>query len=335
MARKMRVRAGIFFALLFLLIATPVFAEVTSEGYYRSPLRYAQDNYLALWGNEQFPRNQDYGITINVLEESVSATWVDIEVQVQYPIIQDRHISKFYILGNGKIIDQFFPKLYDSDDDGIYDGYWSYYQVKPTFVEAIGSVVSFRVIGIQTVGDLYDETSGEYIVAWSKESDPIWFDPLPVTDKQTHSLLENILYVLQSLLNKLQELLNTLKQKMDSLQEAVEKIYTPTQQTMNEFNQAVDKLMDKMPFNELKESAQNIVDTYENTRRQLSSPGSKIGFGGQFCFIPGVPETCVENILDLTEFRQEVLLLREIMRAMIWLYFFHMLFMWLRPKMRF
>lgn len=335
MSSKLHLRAGILFPLLFLLIATHVFAEVTPEGYYRSPLRYAQDDYLAYWGNEEFPYNQDYGITINVLEESVSPMWVDIDVTVQYPIIQERNISKFYILANGKIIDQFFPKLYDGDDDGIYDGYWSIYKVKPTFVEAIGGVVSFRVIGIQTVGNLYDETSGEYIVAWSKASDPIWFDPLPVTDKQTHSLLENILYVLQSLLNKLQELLNTLKQKMESLQEAIEKLYTPTQQTMNEFNQAVENLMEKMPFNELKESAQNIVDTYENTRRQLSQPGSKIGFGGQFCFIPGVPETCVENILDLTEFKQEVLLLREIMRAMIWLYFFHMLFMWLRPKMRF
>lgn len=328
---KLFKRVGILFALLFFIHTTAVFAEVTPEGYYRSVLDRNADNYITPYGNEQFPRNEDNGIKLTVIEQSVSPMWVNLEVVVGTGTQTTRHISKFYILGNGKIIDYFYPQLYDANDDGVADQFREQYIVKPTFLEAIGSQVYFTIIGVQA--DPNDEY--EYIVAWSKPSETIQFDPLPVADNETHTWLENILYALQALLAKLNELLDTLASKLDSLKKAVEDIYTPRPETMQAFNQALDNLMDKMPFNELQESASQITESYNRARQNLQQPGSKIGFGGQFCFIPGVSESCVENILDLTEFRETVLLLREIMRAFLWLFFFHFLFMWMRPKMRF
>jgi hypothetical protein len=64
----------------------------------------------------------------------------------------------------------------------------------------------------------------------------------------------------------------------------------------------------------------------------LKSPdNSEMKFGGKFRLIPELPESEV-TFLDLSEWKEQVLLFRTVLNAMIWVYFFQMLLNRLAPK---
>lgn len=315
------------------LIAFTLFLyPVETFAYYSSALNKDGDDYIR-FGNSEFPSDQAYDMSAVVQVESRSAQWVNITVQFWNGIIEERNIDKFLVLANGKLVHFFYPERVEDDSGTLI---WSgYYVAKPSIPELIGTEVFFQIVAVDS-SDLLSE-GYEKAVAWSNITETIKMKPLPVRDEEAISALWSIYSKLQDLydmtLGELQSLYSMAMNRLDRIIFLLENLFVPSAQVMADFEASIDNFMDKMPMNELVEEMDNITQSMEDSRKNLKQPGSNLQLGGQFEFIPGDPRSRV-YFLDLTAWRDQVLLFRSVMEAALWVLFFHLLFNYLTPKPR-
>lgn len=264
-------------------------------------------------------RHESNGLSVTVDEASISHQSIRAVVTMDLELIDHRNIDTFEILLNGnRVVDGF-------------DVYWDnwtlenrrYYQVTVTAgTEYTGARMYFQVVGLS------DNGQGEmYVVAWSNYTGTYEFKPFPTVDRDAISVLERIY-------QKLNELLNTLSDKLDKLTKAVEDAYKPSEQAKNNLDRAMNNFMDKLPMEDMIDTMTEFTDEMERAKQGLQLPGEKITIGDSFYFIPGVEASKVDELIDLTEFQEQVLLFRRLMEVMIWLFFFQMIMHMLTPKPR-
>lgn len=309
-------KAFIFALSFFFLLTSNVFA------YYQSPIDY-DDNYIR-FGDSENPNFEANGITLFVDESSISAQWINLTFQLDSSdMIAERSIDKFYVLANGKIVEEVMVQFVDDEWTGeTVPSSW--YLVKPSIPELIGTYVYFQIVAVEEVSE-----NLHYAVAWSPQSSTYRMDPLPVNDAEAIGVLEAIY-------SKLSELKTMLESKLDNLAKEIEKLWKPTEETKSRFDQSVQSFMEKTPMTQTFLKISDMTESLQQSMNQVQSPaqiGDTLTLGGTFEFILGVPESRV-HLLDLTPFIDQVILFRKIMVATFWVYFFHMIVNYITPKPR-
>jgi len=335
MRRRVFGALGLIFA-LGLLFTYPVKADELYPRYYFSTVYGGEVEYID-FGGVEFDRNSKQGFDIIVDYSSVSYQSVLITVIADPGVMEERQVSRFYvILPSGEIVDS-FDAIY-IDNLGVWRTY--YYRNATLTDDYIGAATRLQVVAVS-----YDEVNDmEWIVGWTAPTPFIQFKPLPVKDYEANSWLEMIYYKLQQIYDKLLDLYNMLNSKLADLQKAVEDAYKPSEAHKQKLDQSIDRLMDKVPMNQMIDKVNDLNNTLQNKRSQLKQPGSQLKIGEQFYFIPpemnyftgryGVNATIQTHIIDLTEFKEEVEMFRRIMQAALWVFFFHMLLNMLTPRPR-
>lgn len=317
-------------ALLLFFSLTPAYADWTGNLY--SLVDIDKDRYM-YFGNDEHPRSAGYGgMTIEVDESSKSAQWINITVTVPLELMLEGEITKFYMLCNGKVCDEWYPTMAEYPSGRVLPR--NYYLVKPTISELIGTSVYFQAVAVTNRG--LTDSSLQWAIAWSPYSETTTMKPLPVHDERSWE-------VLLAILAKLEQLRNMLESLLQQIKKAIEDIYTPKPETLAEFNAALNELEKKLPMLELAEQVDDFKDSLEESKRKLKRPGQELKLGGVFCIVydyvaAGGKMACAAGgqitFLDLTPWREQVLLFREVINASIWVFFFYMLFKFLTPKPR-
>lgn len=327
------IKTGVVATIALLLFCSTAYADWGSDQpFYTSLVDIDKDKYM-YFGNDQHPKSQGYGgITISPDESSKSAQWININVVVPRELFAERGIDKFYMLCNGKVCDEWYPTMMEYPNGTI--DFRNFYVVKPTISELIGTAVYFQVVAVHTNRD--GDEALQWAVAWSPYSETTVMKPLPVHDEINWN-------VLLAILAKLEQLKNMLESLLQQIKKAIEDIYTPKPETLEAYNQAVSNLEKKLPMMELAKQADNFKKSLEDAKRKLKRPGEDLKLGGKIFLVwdydqasgSMVPVSQSEvHFLDLTEWREQVLLFRTIMEATIWVFFFYMLFKLITPKPR-
>lgn len=301
-----------------------------------SPFSYAADSEVPSFGPQPYEVHKYYyfgdaahspkarqGIDISVDTSSISYQSVKATVTMDWNIINDRQITKFIILANGVNVDEFEPYFDRTEEPPVYKEY--YYLDINVSDQYIGSDVYFQVVGIKQ-DSRFSPTSNVFVVAWSQESPSVRLKPLPVTDSDTHGLINESNFLLGEILAKLQELKNALLAKLDQLQTAVEKIYKIEPATQARFDAAQQQLQDKLPTSQIQDQMNQLKDIMDDSVNRVNNTKQELKFG-EINWM-GVITT---NLLDFTEFADQIEKLRAIMRVMLWCEFFYAIILMLRP----
>jgi|HigsolmetaAR203D_1030402.scaffolds.fasta_scaffold13174_2 hypothetical protein len=302
---------------LVALFVTSLFFSVSPAfAYYKSPVDLREDGYIVFRGDDQTPWYRENGISIMVDESSISHSLVNIHVGMWPGIIEQRGIDKFLLLANGKIVEEFWPQKVE-DGQGGYT-YSGYYVVKPRLIELIGTRSYFQVVAVQIEGD------GQYAVAWSDTTEEIQMDDLPVKDKEAISILYAILDRLNQMLPLLQQMLN----KLNEISKQIETLFTPTPAAAARLENAANKLLEKTPIDDMMRESKKMQDLFENT--PTNAPLSELAFGEKRDWF-GTGR--VHYLIDLTEWKQYLKVMRDIMEACLWISFFLFLLRFLQPRL--
>lgn len=311
---------------LFLALSLFFNAAAYADDYPLFGPQTLEDDYLR-FGDDDFPKDSKHGLTLYLQESSISFQSIIGSVILDYvpnsTLIDERGITEFYIMANGRIVD-FFTPVWDQNTGKFATNY-------PLRIKLddwnIGSLINLQVVAIS-----HREESNvpgyqnQYVVGWSDRLGPYQLKPLPVIDRDA-------IDVLNAILTKLDAMKSSLEGKLQQVQKAVEDIYTPTPAAEQQLQAAMDRLQEKLPMQEIFDKTDEINETLDRSLQKLKQPGERLYLGGEFEMIPGVAQSKV-RFLDLTEWREQVLLFRRICEAAIWVYFFYMLLEKVTPKPR-
>lgn len=301
---------GLIIVLSLFLLPTSAFAF----GSYGPQTKYDDKYYY--WGDVDEQPLARNGIDVVIDSTSVSYQSVKATITVDWKLIEERNIVGFAILANGVNVDM-VDTYFDSTIDP--PGYREYYNADFDISnQYIGSTVYFQVLGITRSGD------DAYVVAWSQQTPTYTFKPFPVIDRTAITWLQSIWY-------KLQDIYDLLNEKLSKISDQLDKLFTPSPAAEANLDNAVQNFLDKMPMQEMAEKVQEMNDAMQDSLNQLHQPGERMTFGGKFRFMPDDPASEVD-FLDLTEFRDQVMLFRTIMEATIWIFFFYGLLRTITPK---
>lgn len=307
-------------------IPVTVYAEdipIPTPEPYRGEIDVAADQYLN-FGNAKYPADDPYGIEINVDIESTATYWIDVYFEVTPDVINSRKIDKFYVLANGKVIDQIFVQWQDADDNGMPDPI-GYYKTKPESWGLAGGDVIFQIVGVSmsrtTVPIGSENQKVESIVAWSAPSQLVSMDPVKVNDAEA-------IGVLRSILAKLGEMQTALTGKLQQIREELQTLFTPTPEAEQRLSNAMDSLWKATPMSEIADQANEMKSMFENT--PLSEPMEELTFGEKRDWF-GIGKEFY--LFDLTEVQEQIKLIRALLSAVVWIEFFVWLVFYLSPKL--
>ncbi|MDA3729899.1 hypothetical protein PBV87_00030 [Niameybacter massiliensis] len=302
------------------------FSTLSSGGYYKSVFDISADGYI-YFGDDEHPNKEQYGIEISLQEPSISHSMVNIDVKLDYAMMMERKIDKFYLLCNNKIVDTFYPRYIEDSNGKIVQA--GFYTIKPMNSAFIGSDLIFQVVAVEVnkipadIGGL-DGTKTEFAVMWSQRTGPHRFDELPVSDAMTHSLLGTIIELLRKMLNTLKDMVALL----EKISKQIETMFTPSPEAQKELADAMKELTDKMPMNQIKDQLNSMKDTMNKT--PLKKPGSEIVWGDSKDYF----QIGIEFYLfDFTLMKPFIKPFRSLMSAMLWLGFFNFLLGYILPKL--
>ncbi len=319
MTQRLTVKGGIGLIALCLLLSlmSPVAKANTTY-----PVHGPQpeiDDY-AHFGDNEFPPYTHQGININVDMTSISFQSLIATVTMD-KLVDQRAITSFWILANGRVVDMFEPGR--DPETGFWKDFY-YLRVVPQEWN-IGSRISLQVLAMSERLDTDTGKHGQYVVGWSAPTPVYQLKPLPVVDVDA-------IGVLNAILQKLAELQAALESSLAKLTKAVEDIYTPSSQAQSAFDSALDNFIDKLPMSEMTEKTEELNNKLQDSINQLQDPDSSdLKLGGRFRLIPELPESEVA-FLDVSEYRDFIKTFRMLMEAMLWIYFFQMLMNRFTPK---
>lgn len=298
---------------LFFSVLSPV-----ASAYYKSPIDFSDDGYIRFGDPETAPYHEENGLILDVDEKSISHSWVNISMIMWGPMVKERHISHFLLLANGKIIEEFRPQ-YAVNEQGELQ-FSNFYSLKPSLSNLIGAPIYFKVVAVER-----DSAGNQYAVAWSKDTEEILMDDLPVKDKEAIS----ILYAMLEYLKRMFPLLEKMLSKLEEISKQIETMFTPTPAAAAKLENAANKLIEKTPIDDMIKQSNQMKDMFENT--PTNAPLSELQFGEKRdWFQIGMSH----YLIDLTQWRKEVEMIRKLLDAIIWMEFFLFLIRYLQPKLR-
>lgn len=273
----------------------------------------ASDKYF-YFGDATYPATTPSGINLSVDDTSVSYQSTKATATLDYQLIDLRNISTFKVLANGIVVDHFEPARTEDNTE------WrSYYYLDINITDQyIGSYVYFQIVAVNLEG--YDK----FVVAWSNVTPTYSFKAFPVTDKDTHGLIDQSNSLLQSILDKLNDL-------KASFKASIEKIYTVTPETQEKFDSALANLQSKLPTEQMKDQANQLTDLMDESNNMINSANQEVKFGRiSWMSQYGGPTT---DALDFTDVMDDVSKLRRILQIILWCEFFYGILLILRPKL--
>jgi len=287
---------------------------------FRPNIDIGEDDYIYFDAPEGHQKDEEFGIELEVDEDSRSAQWINLYFSIEQEILDDGKADAFLILANGKIVDVVYRQYTRNKEDELLDRLW--YEVKPSIPELTGTNVFFQIIAVQE-----HHTKGiknYYAVAWSNVSDTVKMDDLPVKDNEAISVLTAIYEKLHDKLSETNSLLNKLNKE-------VETMFTPSEQAKEKLDEAMKELKEKLPTEELKLEMEQMKNTFESSKDSLTKEGSKLTFGEKADYL----QIGVEfYLLDLTELKDMVFIFRNSLRMVIWVEFFTMIIFFLLPRLK-
>lgn len=307
-----------------LLLALSPFTYAAAPYVSYGPQTY-QDHKYYYFGDSSHSALSRNGIDISVDTSSISYQSVKATVTMDYNLIMDRGITKFIVLANGINVDEFEPYFDRSLDPIRYKEY--YYLDINVSNQYIGAQAYFQVVALHQ-DDINTPSGNVYVTAWSQESPTIHMKPLPVTDSDTHGLINESNNLLQQILDKLDKLRMDLLMKLDQLQNAVEKIYTVTPETQSKFDLAMQNLQDKLPTQQIQEQMNEAKEMLDDSADQIKNTEQKLVFG-RITWMG----TVTTDALNFTEMEQLIEKMRKILQIALWCEFFYGIFLILRPRL--
>lgn len=304
-------------------IVTSLFFSVLSPvamAYYRSPVDVDGDGYIRFGDGDANSQFEENGLNLTVVEKSISHSWVDLTMRMWGNMVDQREIDKFILLANGKIVQEFYPQLVDGEEGPVWT---NWYAIKADVPALIGAKVYFQVVAVQ----VHEHSNGvsQYAVAWSDTTDEIMMDDLPVKDKEAISILYAMLEYLKRMLPLLEKMLS----KLEEISKQIETMFTPTPAAAAKLENAANKLIEKTPIDDMIKQSNQMKDMFENT--PTNAPLSELQFGEKRdWFQIGMSH----YLIDLTQWRKEVEMIRKLLDAIIWMEFFLFLIRYLQPKLR-
>lgn len=309
-----------------LFLALSPFSYVAgASGVYPSygPQTY-QDHKYYYFGDGDFPSGSRQGIDLSVDASSISYQSVKATVTMDYNLIMDRGITKFIVLANGINVDEFEPYFDRSIDPVRYKEY--YYLDVNVSNQYIGSDVYFQIVALHQ--DNINSSSGNvFVVAWSQQSPTVKLKPLPVTDSDTHGLVNKSNDLLQQILNKLEDLKNSLMAKLDQINDSIKKIYEVTPETQARFDASLTNLQNKLPTKQAQDQIDTISNLMNDSANKIKNAQNDLKFGQVNYMGISAP------LLDFTEMEQSVAKLRLFVEMTLWITFFIFVIRILTPKL--
>lgn len=315
---RLSLRIIIMGVTLFVALSSFVFADPNF-----GPQTYQVHKYY-YFGDDTYGEKSAQGLAISVDPSSVSYQSVKATVTMDWNIINDRQITKFIILANGVNVDEFEPYFDRTLSPPAYKEY--YYLDVNVSDQYIGSDVYFQVVALHQ-DSLFNSSSNVFVVAWSQESPTIRLKPLPVTDADTHGLINVSNTWLEKIWEKLEELRSMMAQKMDQLKKAVEDIYTIKPETQAKYDAAAANFQQKLPTEQLKNQFNEMKDLMDNSANQIQNTPQKIKFGKINWM--GALET---DAIDFTDVMNLIESMRRILQIALWCEFLFGIIMILRPR---
>ncbi|SFF49405.1 hypothetical protein SAMN04487969_15513 [Paenibacillus algorifonticola] len=276
-----------------------------------------QDDFL-WYGDDEFPKSEEQGITLNVDETSLSFQSVIGEVTMSPSIVENREIVRFYVTANNRIVDYFDP-AWDQTTNQYRSTYWLRIAMDDW---NIGTRVYFKIVAVTSSSsfEIGDPFVG-YVVAWSNQTPTYQLKPLPVSDSDTHGWLKKIFDLLE-------ELLTAMNSKLAEINANVKKIYEITPQTQAKFDAAMANLQAKLPTEQMKNEMQNAQQVVQNSANRIENTPQKVKFGEIHWM--GVVTT---DALDFTDFMELIDKIRTIVKITLWCEFFYFVILILRPRL--
>lgn len=291
------------------------------------------DDYLQ-WGNDQYPKNERHGITFNLDITSTSFQSILGSITLEYVpgsnLINQREITQFLVVGNGRIIDMFEPS-WDTETDN-----WrTFYPLRIAMEDwNIGSSVALQVVAIthQEQSPINADFDNAYVVAWSDKKAEIQLKPLPVIDRDAITVLEAILAKLEQMRSditgKIDQMRVELSGKLSQIDKSVKDIYEVPPATQARFDAALANLQAKLPTEQLKQQSEQMANIIKNSEDRINRTPQPLKFGEINWF--GLVTT---PIVDFTDFEEQIKMLRKILQVALWCEFFYFVVLILRPKL--
>ncbi|MDO3682090.1 hypothetical protein [Paenibacillus ehimensis] len=306
-----------------LLLALPSFTSAAAIPEF-GPQAYEVKKYY-YWGDSNFGEKVRQGLDLSVDPSSISYQSVKATLTMDYNIIMDRKITKFVVLANGVKVDEVEPYFDRSLNPPVFKEF--YYLDINVSDQYIGSDVYFQILGLRQDGALGSSSVNEFVVAWSQETPTFRLKPLPVTDSDTHGLINESNILLDKILAKLEQLRMDMMMKLDQVQKAVEDIYTVKPQTQQKFDAALNNFKNMLPPEQIKREMQQVKDMLDDSAKQIEGTKQELKFG-QITWMGAVTTPAI----DLTEVADQVEKLRNILKIALWCEFFYCVILILRPR---
>lgn len=304
------------------LLALPSFVSAAAGPNF-GPQTYQVHKYY-YFGDQTYNEKSRQGIDISVDQTSISYQSVKATVTMDHNIINDRQITRFIVLVNGINVDEFEPYFDRTLNPPTHKEY--YYLDVNVSNQYIGSNAYFQIVALSE-RKYFEGSDNVFVVGWSQESPTIRLKPLPVTDSDTHGLINESNILLDKILAKLEQLRMDMMMKLDQVQKAVEDIYTVKPQTQAKFDQAMNNFKNQLPPEQIKRELEQMKDMLDNSAKQIEGTKQELKFG-QITWMGAVTTPAI----DLTEVADHVEKLRNILKIALWCEFFYAVILILRPR---
>jgi hypothetical protein len=323
---------------MLILALSPSFIAFADATPSFGPQTYQVHKYY-YFGDAEFAKGNRQGISIAVDASSVSYQSVKATVTMDYNIINDRQITKFIILANGVNVDEFEPYFDTAESPPVYKEY--YYLDINVSDQYIGSDVFFQVVALHQ-DNMFTPSSNVFVVGWSQETPTVRLKRLPVTDPDTHGLINetngligvtnNLIRVSNDWLNKiwlkLDEMKMELLAKLEQIDKDIKRIYEVTPQTQAKFDAAIANIEMKMPTKQMEEKVQELQDMMNESKDLIEGTEQKLTFG-EFDWM-GTVHTALLDFSQLVDVLEKM---RRILQIALWCEFFYFVVLVLRPRL--
>jgi hypothetical protein len=281
-----------------------------------------EDDYL-YFGDSTYPKLQQHGLTLSLQEESISFQSIIGSVTLQYvpnsTLIDERQITQFYVIANGRVVDMFQP-AWDVENET-----WrQHYPLRIALADwNIGSLVNLQVVAVshREENPTNPDYQNTYAVAWSEQMGPYQLKPQPVIDRDA-------IEVLQMILAKLEQMRSDITGKLSQIDASIKAIYEIPPATQAKFDNALANLQSKLPTEQVKQQTEQVANIVKDSANRIQNAPQKIKFG-EINWMGVVTTPAV----DFTDFMDDIEKMRVLLQIMLWCEFFYFVILILRPRL--
>lgn len=309
-----------------MLTALPL--SVSADAYPYFGPQGLDDDFL-WFGDADYPRAESQGITLNVDLTSTSFQSIIGQVTFDKGYIEERQITRFFIMANDRVVDSFDPAW----DESI-KAYKRSYPLRIRLESwNTGSFVNLQVVAVHDgeVSPIDPNYNNLYVVGWSNKPPGFLLKDMPVYDEAAVSWLEAIYKKLDemkaSIEGKLDKLHAMIEGKLGEIDKSIKKIYEVKPETQAAFDAALAELQAKLPTEQMKEEANEMQKVIDDSANRIKNAPQVVKYGQlHWMFF-------TTSALDFTDFMDEITTLRRVLQIILWCEFFYAVILVLRPRL--